>query len=378
MRPESVREKDDPLAIVLKAAKLGELNRPLTWPTMALVINGRSLARPVTGVERYARMMIAIAAKEWPDCKIAVPSSMKTSTKAFGCEVIRIPGNGGHAWEQVLLPKALSKNDVLLSPANTGPLRVRRQAVVVHDLAVIHHPEWFDRRFAMWYRFLLPRLVHRVDRVISVSQTSLTDIQRTLGVPLEKSSVVHPYSMIEPGVVTNAGIGSPYYLIVGSLDPRKGIDSAMAWYASLDRPAFKLVQVGRTSTSFASNVVPPVPGVIRLDEVNDEHLSALYHGALALIQLSQFEGFGLPILEAMQHGCPVVASDLQVFRELFGDAPIFVDPTDHARMNEATQELSQPAQREERVGAGRIRATHFSEARMTEELHVVLDPLLGC
>lgn len=344
---------------------------------MALLINGRYLTRPVTGVERYSDMMLEVIAREWPNSRVAVPGRWSGPLEIHGLEVVRVGGVPGHAWEQLQLPSALGKGELLFSPANSGPLRVRRQVVAVHDLAVIHHPEWFDRRFAAWYRFLLPRLTRRVAGVITVSGNSERDLVHTYGLRTDHVHVVPPFSAATRTAGTDPGIGSPYFLMVASQNPRKGHDRALDWFRSLEHPAFKFVLVGRSGAAFKAMDAISLDGSIVLNDVDDERLRALYCGAIALIQPSRHEGFGLPILEAMAHGCPVIASDLPVFREEFGDAVLFAEVGASKSMREAMVVMNDPAERAALIIKGHRKAETFSFERTAKELHKVVDPLLN-
>ena len=343
---------------------------------MALVINGRFLTRPVTGVERYGHMLLRVIAREWPDSRIILPARAAEEVDTYGLDVVRQKGLGGHAWEQLQLPQALRKNDLLLSPANTGPLRVRNQVVVVHDLAVIHHPEWFDRRFARWYEFLLPRLTRRVARVMTVSNTTKLDLEQTYLLGPEHVVLVPPYaSPLPPQSEMDDKTPAPFVLVVASRDPRKGIDRALAWYAQRKDRLLQLIIVGRSGPQFAPMVLPEQDGVVYLNDVSDARLRVLYEGAVALLHPSRAEGFGLPILEAITNGCPVIASDLQVFRECFGEAVRYST----FAMDAATDESLDVAQGPERsvwVQRGKQCAASFDEVRTTRALHEVLDPLL--
>src|SRR5262245_43297500 len=112
--------------------------------TRDIVINGRFLSRPITGVERYGRGIIEYIGQN------------------YRVEKTRRNGLVGHAWEQFILPTKLSSESVLWSPANTGPLAIRNQALTIHDLSPQEHPQWFQRSFAIWYRLFLPVLAKRV------------------------------------------------------------------------------------------------------------------------------------------------------------------------------------------------------------------------
>jgi len=344
---------------------------------MGWVVNGRFLGRPITGVERYGRMLLEVIAREWPNARVIVPRSAPSDLDVFGLELVRTNGIGGHAWEQLILPRYVGTNDLLLSPANTGPLRVRKQAVVVHDLAVVHHPEWFDRRFTTWYNFLLPRLTRRAAKVITVSEHSAMDLRQTYELREGHVSVVPPFIASGTRATVDLGIGVPYCLVVGSLDPRKGLERAFDWYRSLYKPQFKLVCVGRSNRSFAQMDLPELDGVVLLNDVSDDKLIALYKGAIALYQPSRFEGFGLPILEAMHHGCPVIASDLPVFREVFSDNILYAEIGGTHSMMDAMVQITNGTEREWIIQKAAQHAAMYSLDRTTQALHHALDPLLN-
>jgi glycosyltransferase involved in cell wall biosynthesis len=341
---------------------------------MTLVINGRFLARPVTGVERYGRLLLRVIAREWPDSRVVVPKSAPEELEAEGLEVVRLGNTSGHVWEQMELPRALSSADTLLSPANTGPLRAQRHVPVVHDLAFLHHPEWFNTRFATWYKLLIPRMLRRAESVITVSGTVRGELTRYYGVPGERTYVVPPYAL--PSLLTpsaSTGLDRPYYLLVASLDPRKGIDRALNWYTGLRDPDFDLVIVGRPHRAFAPVDIPDHRGIRLLVDVDDDRLGALYKGAIALIQPSYYEGFGLPVLEAITTGCPVITAYLNVFTEQFGDAVLVADIGYTRNMMRAMVTVSDAAARADLISKGRQRALTFSEERTTAALHEALD-----
>lgn len=344
---------------------------------MALIINGRFLARPITGVERYGRLLLHVIAKEWPDSRVIVPKGAPEDTGASGLTIIRHGNTSGHVWEQVELPRALENGDVLLSPANTGPLRAQRHVPVVHDLAFLHHPEWFNARFATWYKLLIPRMLRRAERVLTVSGTIREELMRYYAVPADSAHIVPPFVL--PSLTRTSaepGIARPYYLLVASIDPRKGIDRALNWYTGLREPGFDLVIVGRPHRAFADVPIIAGNGVHLLQDVNDDRLGALYRNAIALIQPSYYEGFGLPVLEAITLGCPAITSYLKVFTEQFGDAVIVADIGYTRNMMRAMVLMNDATSRSQWAAKGRERSLAFNERRTTAALHEALDPIL--
>ena len=290
-----------------------------------IAVNGRFLDRPVTGVERYAREIMHHLGSH---VRIVRP---KSATR----------GLYGHVWEQLALPRTLN-DDVLWSPANTGPLRISRQVLTIHDISPVEHPEWFNAGLAAWYRYLLPRLVRCVSRIVTVSAFSKSRIIERLGAQHDQIVVIangvsdrfspHPHSLrqAERPAARPRGFTGPYILTVGSLEPRKNLERLFAaWQLSgLAREGCALAVAGGRGISFRRiEISAPPPGVRLLGYVPEPELPALYRNALAFVVVSLYEGFGLPALEAMASGVPVIAARAGGLPETVGDAALVVDPT---------------------------------------------------
>ena len=244
-------------------------------------------------------------------------------------------GIKGHLWEQLYLPTQL-KRRLLWSPGNTGPVGVSRQVLTVHDVSSLDHPEWFERKFALWYRAVLPRLIRKVRAIITVSHFSKDRIVRLTGVASERVNVIfngvdQRFRPVDPEkinqVTTDFGLTSPYLLFVGSLEPRKNLHILLeAWRLGAFDGAM-LAVVGASSNLFAKLQFNSIPSGVRLlGSVDDEVLPALYSGAAGFVYPSIYEGFGLPPLEAMACGCPVAVSDIPAHREVCGDTAMYFDP----------------------------------------------------
>lgn len=322
----------------------------------SVVVNARCFDRPLTGVERYAREVMA-----------RLNGNIRVSRPPH-----RMSGWRGHLWEQLELPRVVNR-DLLWSPANTGPLAVRRQVITVHDLAVIDHPEWFEPKFAAWYRFLLPRLARRVAHIVTGSVFSKSRIVDRLGVA-EDCVSVFPYGVGEafnrtpsPSVADvrrRFGLHSPYILTVGSLEPRKNLRRLLqAWDAvGAVSQGLMLIVVGDARPTLRRVFVPSDrPSVRWLNDVNDDDLPGLYAGALGFVLPSLYEGFGLPVLEAMACGTPVMCSNVTALPEIAADAAITVDPSDGESMMCGLRQLMSDAdKRVELRRLGLERAAAFS------------------
>ena len=295
-------------------------------------VNGRALGRNVTGVERYATEIV----KQLNDkIQIAQPRSVSSGIK-------------GHVWEQVVLPTSISKGALLWAPANTGPLHVANQVLTLHDVSVLEHPEWFNPSFSAWYRFLLPRLAKRVRKIITVSEFSKVRIVEVLGVSEEKVVVIpngvdhelfYPRDVSEiREVKTKYGIKKDYAITVGSLQPRKNFSRLFAAWQQVSPkfPHIELLVVGVEAAVYRSRGYVNVPPNVRfLGRVPDSDLAMLYSGAFACVQPSLYEGFNLPVLEAMACGIPVLAANTTATTEIIGDAGLLCDPLSVEGMREA-------------------------------------------
>ena len=252
-------------------------------------------------------------------------------------------GVRGHLWEQTVLPRIVGKG-LLWSPANTGPVRVASQVLTIHDIASLEHPEWFNSVFAAWYRWLTPALIKRVRRVITVSRFSRERLLALANID-ESKIVVIPEGVDARFRVRGAdeiarmrselGIPSPHYLLsLAAMEPRKNLRRLLAAWSScvtrLPREIW-LVLAGSCAPSkvFSGVDMGDIPPRVHFAGfVADDSLPALYSGALALVYVSIYEGFGLPALEAMASGTVPIVADNTSLPEVVGDAGFQVNPYD--------------------------------------------------
>lgn len=301
-------------------------------------VNGRFTGQRVTGVQCYAREIIEYFPNE--EFKLLSPISSWSS------------GIKGHLWEQLALPGRLSNDDLLWSPGNVGPLSVNNQVVTIHDLSTIEHPEWFSASFAKWYSWILPKLVHRVRHIITESEFTRGRLVDLLGVPNNKISVIangvannfKPESVeVIQHLRAKYNLPEKYILYVGSLEPRKNLQRLFAAWQLLNKSDNRthLVVVGATGHVFTqdSSIDTYIDKVDYLGYVDAMDLPGIYSGAEIFVYPSLYEGFGLPLLEAMACGTAVITSDLAPLNDVAGDCAILVDPNSEQALSEAIEYL---------------------------------------
>jgi glycosyltransferase involved in cell wall biosynthesis len=242
------------------------------------------------------------------------------------------------ARDSVWYPLVLGRErdaDVLHCPTYRGPLRPKAPLVVtVHDLAVFRHPGTFNR----WTRTYSPRLVPRVlaaaRRVIAVSEFTKRELVELLAVPENRISVV-PNAVED--VFTPEGPKAPgdYVLAVGTLEPRK----------NLERIARAVDGELRVVGARGWGGVEAPANVTWLPNTSDEELAALYRGARCLVYASLYEGFGIPVAEALACGCPIVTSAGSPMADLAGGDAVLVDPADVAAISDAIGRATSPVAR---------------------------------
>jgi glycosyltransferase involved in cell wall biosynthesis len=357
---------------------------------MRIGINGRFLVAKRTGVQRAAYNLIKtlievdrvneyfiftgreqVGSPDWNYSNVTVVGDDLRPSESFR----------NHFWEQIRLPKLAKryKIDILHSPANVAPLFYSGKSIIhIHDLCFVVNPQWYSFAFRTVYNLIIPMLAKRATKVITNSNNSKNDLLQYFNLPAERVSLVYwavddTFSLPSTDVHKLIKIrDDDYILYVGSLEPRKNINILIEAYEKLRHqyPAIKtkLILIGGESPLFASVQLKAREfrdDVVFKGFVTDSELSEYYRRAKLVAYPSLYEGFGLPPLEAMASGVPVVTSGTSSIPEVVGNAAILINPRSQEQLTTALHRvLTDKGLREAMVKAGNERVSRFNWYRV--------------
>jgi glycosyltransferase involved in cell wall biosynthesis len=340
----------------------------------SFAINGRFLMQDATGVQRYAlNVARALDAELAADAQI--PIIAPTGAVDPGLRHVPLLQSGwlsGHAWEQIVLP-ALWRGR-LLNLCNTAPAVKSDQIVCIHDANIFAAPDSYSRIFRSVYHSLQPRLVRHSARIATVSHAAARQLARHLPIRVEDIAVLpngHEHALswdptlaqIAPKFLADAFTANNrrFVLALGSRARHKNLALLVKAADGLDELGIDVVIAGGDAGIFAPGTLEERPNIRLMGRVSDHDLAYLLERALCLVFPSLTEGFGLPIVEAMARGCPVVASHSASMPEVCGDAALLASPFDpaawisHIRALKGSPQLSRDL-----VGRGHEQVRHFS------------------
>jgi glycosyltransferase involved in cell wall biosynthesis len=363
--------------------------------SLRLAVDGRELRAGVrTGIQRYTLEVLRAAVARGLECILYVDRA----TGFEGVPGVRCTSLGGFTqwWDQVALPAALRRDavEVFLSPYYKRPLAAPCPTVVtIHDLFFIGYP---GRR-----RPLRDAAMTRLARlyaagasaIIADSEHSRRAIVERLGLAPERTAVIpvglgREFRPLEPSPVQREryGLDTAYALYVGNFLPHKNLERLLRAWAAMPATlasSHRLVLAGGARAG--RSTLEALAASLRLGDrvafaglVDDADLPAVYGGAAVLVQPSLEEGFGLPVLEAMACGTPVIASRRGALPEVVGDAGVLVDPEDERALTAAlTRLLGSAAERRALAERGLARAAHFTVERTAGRVVELLQATAG-
>ena len=337
----------------------------------AIAINGRFLTQRTTGVQRVAAEILraldvlAGEGKAPPMRVIAPPGADAPWLQHISLQ--RAGQGGGQFWEQRALPMA-ARGAMLLNLGNTAPILAgRAQAVVIHDAGAFDTPDSYSFAFRSWYRVLHRALVLRGARIVTVSEFSRARLAHRLHLDPASIGVMAEgaeHILREPAddsVLARQGLKpGGYALAVGTGAAHKNLGLLSAAAAHLQSQGMVVAAAGARDASVFAGAAG-ASAMLALGRVSDAELRALYENAACLLFPSRYEGFGLPPLEAMACGCPVIAARAASVPEVCGDAALWFDPASPESLVAALQRL--PAEADRLRVAGLARAEGFTWRR---------------
>ena len=307
-----------------------------------IFINGRFLEQPLTGVQRYTRELLTTIDSLISAGEIALPENLEIICLAPNTivedplwENIRLKkvGNLRHNfWEQIELPY-YAKGQLLFSPANIGPFLEKNQVTTIHDASVFAVPEAYSFSFRLKYKVIFHRMAKIARKIITDSEYSKKEICKYLSVEPQKIAVIplgHEHLLDSPiahDYLQKKGIGhKPFLLCVGSSSVHKNLKIVFKAVEILKRDDYEVIIAGGNfSKVFQDQKILDLPNVRHLGYVDDSELCVLYRSAKAFIFPSKYEGFGLPILESLAFGCPVITTREASIPEVGRDMVTYFD-----------------------------------------------------
>lgn len=306
-----------------------------------IYINGRFLTQKMTGVNRFAYELC----KALNNCGLEFALVVRTKyiKNDYDISIFKIINWGfgkSHFWEQIILPFffIFKRKYLLINFSGLGCLLLKNQIITIHDLSFLYNPEWFSKLYYNFYRLLTPFSAKRSVKILTVSEFSKSEIIKYFGISSEKIVVVYnavsnSFNEEEPSLNLNEN----YILAVSSLDPRKNFHNLIKAIKLIDFDV-KLYIIGDKNHNFKNLQIYESSSIKLLGRVDDSDLIDYYKNARLFIYPSFYEGFGLPPLEAISSGCCTIVSEIDVFKEVFGDAVGYFNPNNVAEIKKCIED----------------------------------------
>ena len=368
-------------------------DRDQRWPAR-IYVNGRFLQQPITGIQRYGRELLRVwdelidsgeIDSEQVTIEVLVPRAKVDAPRLRHIKVRQVGRFKGQLWTQLELP-AQSRDGLLFSPDNLQPLLaplLGPSVVTVHDLTFKLFPQAHTTPFRLLYGLLISNGIRNAKALITSTEAERTNIVGHYPSARDRIAVVHLGARLAQLAANQdeKQDNKPterYILWVGSLisrkNPQGAIDAAVLVNQQMRLPLI-VVGSGHRGMQKPEIRIQGNHGVVQFaNRVNSsDDVIALYQNAVCLLFPTFYEGFGLPALEAMAYGCPVITSDIPVMREVCGDAALYCDPHDPGDIADKVRMLAESSEmREQLRRRGLGRASQFSWERCARETFEVL------
>ena len=367
----------------------GTGNRQGGAPVNRVAVDATAVPARLTGAGVYvARVLAELAARDDLELEVFCAPGSAGVLAAGGLRLrpVRLAGAGRPAriaWTQLLAGRAARRAGAGLLHGVHYELPLRSglpQVVTVHDLTLLTHPEWHEASKVRYFGWAMRRAVATATRVLCVSATTAADLTERLGVPSDRVDVTPLGTDLRPAADSQVaelrrrlGLDGPYLLGLGTVEPRKDLPTLVRAFAALAAELpHRLVLAGlpgwgagELEAAVAASGV--ADRILVTGYVADADKAALLTGADVFAYPSRYEGFGLPVLEAMACGTPVVTTTGGSLPEVAGDAATLIDPGDEDALAAAIAKLAtDPPARQDAAARGLARAASFTWKRCAE------------
>jgi len=353
---------------------------------ISLIINGRFLTQPATGVQRYAHELV-LAFDQLLESgqidpsrysiKLVTPPNLKNPPHYKFIELIKVGYFNGNLWEQISLP-LYSRHQILFNPCNIGPiLGGQQQAITFHDASVFAVPEAYTFLFRLKYKLIIGIMGKMASIIFTDSQFSLNELIHYCSISPEKIIVIYAgvdhilrFSS-ENTILDRFGLGHrPYILAVGSNSSHKNLGVLQEALKFVEDVNFDVVIAGGNYSNVFRKIGNDYPKSFKqVGYVRDEELRSLYEHATCFFYPSKYEGFGLPPLEAMACGSPVITSNTSALPEICGSAALYCNPEDPFDIAQKIQMvMGNKALQSSLAEKGRMHSSNFKWQKTAEQI----------
>jgi len=350
-----------------------------------IYINGRFLTHNIAGIPRFSYEMCKAMYKAGINIQVIAPCYLKNQV-TYPFPVVYYGDMKSHLWEQVELYRFMKnkKDSLLISFSGLGPALCSNHIMTIHDVSFWRFPEYFSFSYNFIYRILTPFIAKKARKIITVSKFSKKEIMEYLKLPEEKIEIIgnavpSEWEDIELNADKVSDKKEKYILMVSSRDPRKNFSRALDAFLTLNlHDGIKLYIIGDTGTVFKDSGISKTQheSIKLLGRVSDKELISYYRNALFFIYPSIYEGFGIPPLEAMFNGCPVLASNIEPLKEVCGDAALYCDPLDTNSIADGMNILlKNETLREQLIEQGKVQIRNYNWDLSVRKLKEMIDNL---
>lgn len=290
-----------------------------------IYVNGKFLTQATTGVQRYAIEMTRALLMSFPNAKILVPKNASIVCNDFNQNILSIGLFKGTVWEQISLPVfAKKKQAILLNFCNVAPVFYSNSIITIHDLGIYRQKEWYDWKFAFWYRLITPIISRKAKQILTVSETVKGELMAKFELPASK--VLVTYNSVSKNVQQVQLEKERFILHVGTLSDRKNIPFLVESFLAAELSNYTLVLIGKEDAHLTNHLNLTSANSIKIyTDVSDVLLAEWYAKATYVISASNYEGFGLPILEGLINHASAIVTKTNVYKELFDKGCLFFE-----------------------------------------------------